>query len=124
MRGLVSIRQKYYRWAGRFKLVIAVLLGMSLIALVLPNWLFVSAAAQSQPGEEWAWSNPLPQGHNLNSIVWSGDKFVAVGDYGTILTSHNGVSWTVCESGTREELLGATWGSDKYVAVGSYGRCI
>ena len=42
--------------------------------------------AQSEPGEEWEWRNPLPQGNTLNGVTYGDGQFVAVGDAGTILT--------------------------------------
>jgi trimeric autotransporter adhesin len=42
----------------------------------------------------WIWRNPLPSGNNISCITYGNDQFVAVGDYGTIMTSRDGVVWT------------------------------
>lgn len=47
---------------------------------------------------QWEWSNPSPQGNNLNDIVKvpGVDKWIAVGDYGTIMHSTDGGNnWNV-----------------------------
>jgi hypothetical protein len=42
----------------------------------------------------WVWENPLPQGNGLNAVVYGSDKFVAVGYFGALVTSLDGISWT------------------------------
>jgi len=56
----------------------------------------------------------------LFGVVWSGTQFVAVGDYGTILTSPDVVTWTSQTSGTTDRLKSIVWSGTKFVAVG-YG---
>lgn len=59
---------------------------------------------------------------NLNSVVWGNLEYVAVGDNGTIVSSPNGIDWTVLGSGTTTNLSGiATDGVSTYVAVGDNG---
>lgn len=49
----------------------------------------------ADPLDNWHWRNPLPQGNWLNGITYGNDTFVTVGDSGTILTSPDGIEWTV-----------------------------
>lgn len=50
--------------------------------------------------DNWHWRNPLPRGNSLESIVYGNNIYVAVGAEGTIVTSPNGVDWTVRERRT------------------------
>jgi hypothetical protein len=67
----------------------------------------------------WVWRNPLPQGNDLEDIVWTGSQFVAVGAYGTIRTSPDGLVWTTRDSGTTTHLRGVAWNGNKLIAVGT-----
>jgi hypothetical protein len=67
----------------------------------------------------WTWANPLPQGNNIEDIIWAGSQFVAVGAYGTIRTSPDGINWTTQDSGTNEFLFGVAWNGSKLIAVGA-----
>lgn len=58
-------------------------------------------------------SQPSPvSGKLLQAVTWTGDGFVAVGEYGTILTSPDGATWTLQASGTNADLtaIGASGG--------------
>ncbi|MCI4626006.1 MAG: hypothetical protein L3V56_08590 [Candidatus Magnetoovum sp. WYHC-5] len=58
----------------------------------------------------------------LNSVVYGGSKFVAVGHNGVVLvSSDNGVSWSKGTSGYNGELISVTYGNDKYLAIGNGG---
>lgn len=52
----------------------------------------------SPDGIEWTPHN-IRNGENLNSIAWTGDRFVAVGSDGAIYTSWDYVEWTKRDSG-------------------------
>ncbi len=68
---------------------------------------------------EWAWANPYPVGNELTSITYGNGMFVATGDDGVILTSANGETWDIQDSGTSNYLDGATWLDNKFWCVGS-----
>lgn len=72
----------------------------------------------ASPLDTWHLRNPLPQGNDLTGVTYGNGIFVAVGEYGTILTSPDGVSWTARSSGTGHGLNGITYGNGLYVAVG------
>jgi len=57
----------------------------------------------------------------LTDAVWSGTQFVAVGFYGTILTSPDGKTWTSRTLGSAYHLKGITWSGTQFVAVGAFG---
>jgi hypothetical protein len=67
--------------------------------------------------------------NSLRSITHSGSTFIAVGDYGTILSTFpnaitpNGITWTPQTSGTSVNLLGVTHGNF-YTAVGENGTIL
>ncbi len=82
------------------------------------------AQAQPQPGEEWEWRNPIPQGNALGGVVWANNRFVATGERGTILTSPDGSTWSVHPSGTTSTLRGAAWNGSQFVAVGDNGTIL
>ena len=65
-----------------------------------------AASADVQVGHTgWAWGNPTPQGNALEAVAFSGQRGVAVGEFGTIMRSEDGgLTWAGVESGTRELL--------------------
>jgi len=73
---------------------------------------------------DWKWASPSPQGNLIADMVWSGDQFVGVGDFGTIITSPWGQNWTVQDSGTVENLRGIVWFDGQFIAVGNNNTII
>jgi len=69
--------------------------------------------------DHWQWRSPLPQGNSLYSLTYGNGTFAAVGDFGTILTSPDGVAWTSRDSGTISPFNGVTYGNGTFVSVGS-----
>ena len=67
---------------------------------------------------DWKWANPLPQGNHLGDVAWGNGQYVAVGLYGTVLTSDDGLSWSVGDIGTDAWLSGIVWDETRFVAVG------
>jgi hypothetical protein len=83
--------------------------------------LLLTQLAHSGPLDTWTWRNPLPTGNALRSVTFGNGSFVAVGDSGTIVSSSDGIKWTLrhCElEGTDYRLAGITYGKG-FVAVGS-----
>ena len=66
----------------------------------------------------------------VNSLDWfegvcaSSQRAVAVGDYGAIYSSTNGMLWTSAPSGTTEWLRGVAFGGSAFVAVGENGTIL
>lgn len=61
---------------------------------------------------------------NLNSIVWTGEKLVTVGDSGNILTSEDGITWLKEDILYGYDLICAAWNESKLVAVGNTGTIL
>jgi hypothetical protein len=87
------------------------------IALLCASFLALSVSAQSK----WTWRNPLPQGNDLRSIASSGNLLVVVGQAGTILTSVDGINWSIESSGTTYNFYDVAWTGSRFIAVGEYG---
>ena len=54
----------------------------------------------------------------LNAVVWTGSQFVAVGDYGTVLTSPDGVTWAHYSTGRWIDLNRVAYGNGRLIALG------
>lgn len=84
----------------------------------------------SEDGQAWR-VRPTGVRSHLASVVYGNKTFVAVGDFGTIIASTNGVSWheptkplSRVTTGKEFDLVGLAYGSGKYVAVGNYGSLL
>ncbi|MBK1645944.1 hypothetical protein CKO25_15060 [Thiocapsa imhoffii] len=75
-------------------------------------------------GVDWEWIVPQPQGNRLKSVTHGRGVFVAVGAYGTILTSLDGIQWTLAVSGTRRDLNQVIWTGSQFVVVGRQGAIL
>ena len=80
-----------------------------------------------------SWGNLTEESGELNSVVWSGDQFVAVGDSPyvpgflvppAIFTSPDGLDWDLqttldpLNPTTTQDLNAIAWGNNRFVAVG------
>jgi hypothetical protein len=63
-------------------------------------------------------------GNRLSGVTYGNGLFVAVGDFGAILTSPDGVNWTGQASGTSDWLSGVAYGNGLFVAVGDGGAIL
>lgn len=66
-------------------------------------------------------SRPL---YSYNSALCTPGKFMALGNYGKILSSADGVTWSSVSSGTTNTLRASVIVNGKYVAVGDAGTII
>jgi hypothetical protein len=80
--------------------------------------------AEAQPCSPWQWVNPLPTGQPLAAVAFGNEGYVAVGGFGTIVRSSDGVSWSTRTSGTEVALLGVASSGREYVAVGESGEAL
>ena len=62
----------------------------------------------------WEWRNPLTQGNNLDAAAFGNNKYIAVGEWGTILTSPDGTMWTDRALGLKNNLNSVTYGKRSY----------
>ena len=60
----------------------------------------------------------------LYDVTYGNGTFVAVGNSGAILTSPDGVSWTVRHPGIGDHLRGVTYGNGTFVVVGNSGAIL
>ncbi len=76
----------------------------------------------AQAAIEWQWTSPTPQGNTLNAVVYNGtNQYVAVGDFGTVMTSVDSYTWVNGVSGTTKALNDVIWNGTEYLAVGDAG---
>ena len=61
---------------------------------------------------------------DLYSVAFVNGDFIALGQQGAMLTSHDGVSWTARNTGTTNDLWQVAYGAGTYVAVGNSGTII
>ena len=54
----------------------------------------------------------------LRSVVWGNNEFIAVGQKGLILTSSDGLDWSILKSDTTEYLNEILWDGKQYTVVG------
>ena len=54
-------------------------------------------------------------------IVFNGEYYVAVGEKGSVITSFDGLNWSLGSVGSDKNLYGITWGLNKFVAAGEEG---
>jgi hypothetical protein len=95
-----------------------------LLSTILAITLFSPPAQCGDWLDTWTWRNPLPQGNPLLSVAYGHGSFVAVGSFGTILTSSDGVAWTLQNSGTMNWLWAVTYANNTFVAVGDNGTIL
>lgn len=92
------------------------------VIMLLITSIYAQAASV---GQNWYWINPLPQGNLLNDVAWDGTgTYVAVGRYGTIVTSPDLITWTVQTTGTTNDLSAVVWANNEFVAVGYSGTIL
>jgi hypothetical protein len=83
--------------------------------------LFIIAAGMVQSGHaqyKWEWLLPDPQGCELYAITYGKNRFVAVGPYGTVVTSDDGISWKSRPSGSTLDLRAIACNQTVFVALG------
>jgi hypothetical protein len=93
----------------------------NLKALAIGNGVLVAAAQKmlsKPPGGSWTARTPLIF---MNDVVWTGSRFVAVGDSGTFATSTDGVNWTLGKTSTKSQLNAVVWTGSQLAAVGQNG---
>jgi photosystem II stability/assembly factor-like uncharacterized protein len=89
------------------------LLATPLLVMILLSVGPANAPAQQAPPPEllatpqsgWLWSNPAPQGDDLEAVEFAGEIGFAAGEDGTVLKSvDGGASWIALSGGTTEKL--------------------
>jgi hypothetical protein len=78
----------------------------------------------ADPLDHWQWRYPRPQGNTLRAVTYGNGQFVAVGDYGTIITSGDGYNWTNQTYGKFPGLCGVGYSAGTFAAVGVSGTIL
>jgi len=65
----------------------------------------------------------------FSGVAWSGSQFVVVGDFSTILTSPDGLTWTARNTNILQypalpNLESVAWLGSQFVIVGDYGTIL
>ena len=90
-----------------------------------PNPLFLYPRPVEYEIKEPTWDNRTSGTANiLRGITWNGTIFCTVGNFGTILTSPDGVTWTPQTSGTGNDLREITWNGTIFCTVGNSGTIL
>lgn len=78
----------------------------------------------SPDGENWTRrfldKEPAYSQLSLNEVVWTGARFVVVGQMGSILASDDGLTWRIVQSGA--DLYGLAHDGNRFITVGANGR--
>lgn len=70
--------------------------------------------------QNWAYMNPLPSSAQLNQTAFGNGVYVAVGGSAHIVSSSDGVTWTLRHLGAENQTLNAVaFGNGRFVAVGT-----
>ncbi len=83
-----------------------------------------SSAAFTQgvtPALDWDWRLPAPQGNTLVEATFLNGRFLLGGVRGTIVSSADGLSWTVNRLGISTTVHKFAYGNGTYVALSSFG---
>lgn len=87
---------------------------------------FLTSSGQinhSADGASWVMIE-TGQTNGLRALTKAGEKWVAVGDHGTIISSPDGRAWMPHDSGTTNLLWDIVARGDKFVAVGNNGTIL
>src|SRR5512143_3804829 len=82
-------------------------------------------AGHAQNRESWRFVNPQPVADPVFSLTWDGSRFVGLGSGGSVLTSPDGIAWSV-----RNEPLATfaihsvVWNGSQYVGVGIFSTIL
>src|SRR5881394_1188435 len=95
------------------------------VAAVLSGTVFLTCALVAAPIDPRLWQDAGLQSRKpLVAVTFAENRFVAVGEQGSILTSENGAAWVQQNSGVTSDLSGVTQGANEFVAVGKGGAIV
>lgn len=86
-------------------------------------WRPVNYLQTSTDGTNWARQNLSLPGR-INRLRFLHDRFVGVGEVGTLLTSPDGLNWSYPSSQTEYDLYDVAYGNGQFVAVGDRGAVL
>jgi len=92
---------------------------MSRAAAIVGAALLAASAATAAAGDlGWQWASPLPPAVDLTDLIPADGKLLAVGIYGTIVSSTDGRVWTVEDAVSSARLTAVASGAGVRIAVG------
>ncbi|WP_407352732.1 pre-peptidase C-terminal domain-containing protein [Luteimonas sp. R10] len=94
------------------------------VAMRVAAALALLLAAATALAADWQWRAPLPQGNALRAIAYGHDRYVAVGDAGTLVIADDGDTWRRLAPATRASLRAVAFGDGVFVAVGDNGAMV
>lgn len=94
----------------------------SILILIITAFSF-PRAGYADPLDNWV-AVTSPTNHWFYGLSYGNGMFVAVGDFGTVLTSTDGVAWITRTSGVTNHLYGVGFGNSIFVAVGTLGKIL
>src|SRR5687767_4273565 len=93
-------------------------LGVKQIALL---WTFASVCTlRGDALDHWN-VRTSDTGRNLYSVTYGSGRFVAVGQWGTILISTNGTNWSATATNLTVSFYSVAWSEGLFVCVGEAG---
>ncbi len=95
--------------------------GFSALGWSFDGFAYTNKIFFSSDGVDWSNETTLPVPSRLNAVELGNGVFVAVGYSGSILTSPDGLNWTVRSSGTEETLFDVAFGNGIFAVVGGSG---
>lgn len=86
--------------------------------------LFSEGIATTTDGIIWTDVYTTSADKSLQEVFWTGSQFIAVGENGAIVTSPDGIAWTLRSSGVTSTLYGAAASLSRLVVVGTSGTIV
>ena len=93
----------------------------STLGLVISLWLLIPGAAAGGilgPLDYWTQRHPYP---SWNDAAYGANRFVLVGELGSIQSSSDGITWTSATTGTALTFNSVLFANGKFVVVGNLG---
>jgi hypothetical protein len=91
-------------------------IGCVLAALL---WIFAVCQSLAAPLDQWTQVHPLP---NWTGVAFGANRFVSVGEFGSVQSSSDGITWSGQSSGTGSALSDVLFANGKFIAVGGLGK--
>jgi|GEM_PF-4586827 len=81
----------------------------------------MEVSSHAKDYNNWNWVRPIKQTFRVTNVTFGQKQFVAVGEHGTVLTSSDGITWSIVKLGVEKEISGIAYGNGVFVAVGEDG---
>lgn len=98
-----------------------------LIAALIGSGLFPAMRASadaSGPLDTWTVRSPVPTSNPFYDVIYANGSFIAAGYGGTIVSSTDGESWKVLDTGIADQLNHLAYGAGTWVAAGAGNKVL